>query len=157
MSVVLARIDDRLIHGQVCTFWVTNRGANRIIIQDTGTANDPLMSKICKQLAPRGTVVEVYTDEEAIPVLKAAFEDGDKAVWLCKFPQQVKMAVEGGVPLKELIVGGMGKRGTRWPLFKNVSADQAERDCFKELNDMGVKCLGQVLPTQKAIDLMSVI
>ena len=99
LSVVLARIDDRLIHGQVCTFWVTNRGANRIIIQDTGTANDPLMSKICKQLAPRGTVVEVYTDEEAIPVLKAAFEDGDKAVWLCKFPQQVKMAVEGGVPL----------------------------------------------------------
>lgn len=40
MSIVLARIDDRLIHGQVMTSWLNYTGANRIIIIDDETAND---------------------------------------------------------------------------------------------------------------------
>ena len=42
MSIVLARIDDRLIHGQVMTSWLNYTGANRIIIVDDETANDTI-------------------------------------------------------------------------------------------------------------------
>ena len=38
MAVVLARIDDRLIHGQVMTSWVNFTGANKIIVIDDVTA-----------------------------------------------------------------------------------------------------------------------
>ncbi len=40
MSIVLARIDDRLIHGQVMTSWLNYTGANKIIVIDDVTAND---------------------------------------------------------------------------------------------------------------------
>ena len=34
MSIVLARIDDRLIHGQVMTAWVSYAGGKEILIVD---------------------------------------------------------------------------------------------------------------------------
>ncbi|SES95330.1 PTS system sorbose subfamily IIB component [Enterococcus malodoratus] len=52
MSIVLARIDDRLIHGQVMTSWLNYTGANRIIIVDDETANDTFLKMIVTSVAP---------------------------------------------------------------------------------------------------------
>ena len=48
MSIVLARIDDRLIHGQVMTSWLNYTGANKIIVIDDVTANDSFLTMIIK-------------------------------------------------------------------------------------------------------------
>ena len=39
--ISLVRIDDRLIHGQVVTQWVSRVKANKIIVVDDGVAKDP--------------------------------------------------------------------------------------------------------------------
>ena len=39
-EIVLARIDDRLIHGQVMTAWLQFTGGNHIVIVDDATAGD---------------------------------------------------------------------------------------------------------------------
>ena len=41
MAIVLARIDNRLLHGVVATQWAPTSGCNRIMVIDDGTANDP--------------------------------------------------------------------------------------------------------------------
>ena len=48
MNIVLARIDDRLIHGQVMTAWVQYTGGNEIVIADDKVANDPFLSNLVK-------------------------------------------------------------------------------------------------------------
>ena len=45
-NIVLARIDDRLIHGQVMTAWVQYTGGNEIVIADDKVANDPFLSAV---------------------------------------------------------------------------------------------------------------
>ena len=42
-NLVLTRIDDRLIHGQVMTAWIKNKKADQVVIVDDGTANDEYM------------------------------------------------------------------------------------------------------------------
>ena len=39
-NLVLTRIDDRLIHGQVMTAWIKNKHADQVVIVDDGTAAD---------------------------------------------------------------------------------------------------------------------
>ena len=59
-NVVLARVDDRLIHGEVVTAWTPTFKANKIIIIDDEVAKDTFNVRVVKALAPAGTKVIVY-------------------------------------------------------------------------------------------------
>lgn len=64
-KIVNVRIDGRLIHGQVCTQWVHQVGAKKIIIIDDIIAKDAFLSQVCIMAAPNGTTLEVVSCEEA--------------------------------------------------------------------------------------------
>ena len=55
-NVVLARVDDRLIHGEVVTAWTPTMRANRIIIVDDDVAKDEFNVRVVKALAPNGNL-----------------------------------------------------------------------------------------------------
>ncbi len=73
-EVVLTRIDDRLIHGQVITAWVRVTKANRILIVDNDVAADPFLTKVLKMASPPGMEVKILDVYNAIEYLK---EDND--------------------------------------------------------------------------------
>ena len=81
MSIVLARIDDRLIHGQVMTSWLNYTGANKIIVIDDVTANDSFLTMIIKTLVPANIVTQVTTVADSAAVI-AGLQDHDKAIIL---------------------------------------------------------------------------
>ena len=49
-GIVLVRIDDRLIHGQVMTSWLNYASANKIMIIDDEVANDAFMKSVLKNM-----------------------------------------------------------------------------------------------------------
>lgn len=52
MNITLARIDDRLIHGQVTTVWSKVANAQRIIICNDEVYNDEVRRTLLRQAAP---------------------------------------------------------------------------------------------------------
>ena len=64
-KIVNVRIDGRLIHGQVCTQWIHQVGAKRIIIIDDIIAKDAFLSQVCVMAAPNGTTLEVISCDDA--------------------------------------------------------------------------------------------
>ena len=52
-KIVLARIDERLIHGQVMTQWVRSRHFNTIEIVDDKTASDAFLKQVCLMAVPK--------------------------------------------------------------------------------------------------------
>ena len=62
-NVVLARVDDRLIHGEVVTAWTPTMRGNRIMIVDDEVVQDAFNVRVVKALAPAGTQVIVYSVE----------------------------------------------------------------------------------------------
>ncbi len=52
MKIGLARIDDRLIHGQVATRWTKETNVNRIIVVSDEVAADKMRKTLLTQVAP---------------------------------------------------------------------------------------------------------
>lgn len=68
MNITLARIDDRLIHGQVTTVWSKVANAQRIIICNDEVYNDEVRRTLLRQAAPPGMKVNVVNIEKAVAV-----------------------------------------------------------------------------------------
>ena len=51
-NIVLIRVDDRLVHGQVMTSWCKATNANKIMVVDDGVAAEPLMKTVLKGVVP---------------------------------------------------------------------------------------------------------
>ena len=64
MSIVHARIDYRLIHGQVITKWLKRSNADKIIVIDDELYNDPFLAEVYKMAAPSGIEVIMTSIEE---------------------------------------------------------------------------------------------
>lgn len=152
VNIVLMRIDDRLIHGQVITAWSKITSANRIVVVDEEVASDPFMVKVLKIAAPSTVKVSVYGIDEAIEYLKGE-DKGDRVIVLVKSPDTVLKLVEKGLPIKELNLGGMGALPGRKSFYKNISVSEEEKSVFKKLINHGVNVFIQIVPDAKKMDI----
>ncbi len=156
-NIVLCRIDDRLIHGQVVTSWVKQTNGNRIIIVDDPLTKDPFMQKILKAAAPPNISVEVLTVDAAAEVLKDSPADGEKIIILVKVPGILESLIEKGVVFEKIILGGMGAKAGRTKFNKNVSANPEEVATMKRIIEKGTAIYFQLVPTEKAADIQKLL
>ncbi|MDR2465465.1 MAG: mannose/fructose/sorbose PTS transporter subunit IIA, partial [Streptococcaceae bacterium] len=54
LEIAVARIDSRLLHGQVATAWTPASKANRIIVVSDAVSKDELRKSLIKEAAPTG-------------------------------------------------------------------------------------------------------
>lgn len=158
MSVVLYRIDDRLIHGQIMTAWSKSTKTNRIFIIDNNVAQDPFMQKVLTMAAPRDIKVEIHTLESGLLALKNQENNtDDKILVLVKTPQVIEFLVTNGLPIKFLNVGGMGAGPNRKSIYKNISASKEEIESFKKIHDMGVEIEFRIVPDDKSVLISKIL
>ena len=156
-NIVLCRIDDRLIHGQVVTSWVKQTNANRIVIVDNPLKKDAFMQKILKAAAPSNIKVDVLDEEEGVNFLKEDSPEGEKVIILVKVPEILEVLIDGGVELEKIILGGMGSKAGRKKFNKNVSASQEEVETMKRIIKKGSSIYFQLVPTEKATDVQKLL
>ena len=70
MSLVLVRVDDRLIHGQVVGGWLPVVQAERIVVVSDLAAADPLQTGMMRLAVPEGVSVDVLSVDAAAVQLK---------------------------------------------------------------------------------------
>ena len=154
-KITLARIDDRLIHGQVMTSWLQYTGAKHILIIDDPTANDEFTKTIIGMAVPNGISLNVFTIAEATSyLLDNDFED---LILLVKTPITFLQLLERGIAIKEIVVGGMGANADRKTFYKNISASSAEKASLKKLIDTGATVTIQIIAEDKAIDVAKLL
>lgn len=136
---VLARIDSRLLHGQVATAWTKTVQPTRIIVVSDAVAKDELRKKLIQQAAPPGVKAHVVPINHMI---KLAMDDkhfgGQRALLLFENPQDVLRAVEGGVPLKTINVGSMAHSTGKVQPNKVLAFNQEDIDTFNKLKELGL-------------------
>ncbi|WP_440895660.1 mannose/fructose/sorbose PTS transporter subunit IIA [Amphibacillus sp. Q70] len=137
---VLARIDSRLLHGQVATAWVRNTSPTRIIIVSDTVAKDELRKKLIQQAAPSGIKAHTVPIQKMIELAKDDQHfGGQRALLLFENPQDALRVVEGGVPLDTINVGSMSHSIGKVQPNKVLAFDQNDIDTFKRLGEIGVK------------------
>ena len=56
-NIVLSRIDERLIHGQVGVQWVGFAGANLVLVANDEVAEDPVQQNLMEMVLAEGIAV----------------------------------------------------------------------------------------------------
>lgn len=137
---VLARIDSRLLHGQVATAWTKATQPTRIIVVSDVVAKDDLRKKLIQQAAPPGVKAHVVPIQKMIELAKDDQHfGGQRALLLFENPQDALRAVEGGVPLDTINVGSMAHSPGKVQPNKVLAFSQADIDTFGKLKELGLK------------------
>ncbi|MDD3185658.1 MAG: PTS sugar transporter subunit IIB [Anaerostipes sp.] len=154
-NLLLTRVDDRLIHGQVMTAWMKLLPAKEIVIVDDKVAKDDFMISVLEMAAPKGVKVKVFSSEKAIEYLKGGLSQ--PSIMLAKTPLTYKAIVDGGISLEKINLGGMGINETRKTLLKNIAASEEERESLKEFLAKGIEVEIQVIPNDKVVKVADLL
>ena len=139
IKIVLARVDSRLLHGQVATAWTKSVNPSRIIVVSDAVAKDDLRKKLIEQAAPPGVKANVIPVEKMIEVSKDPRFGNTKALLLFENPEDVLRVVEGGVDIQEVNVGSMAHSVGKVVVSKVLSMGTEDVETFEELKSRGIK------------------
>lgn len=157
LKINLARIDTRLLHGQVATGWTPASKADRIIVASDAVAQDELRKELIKQAAPNGVRANVVPIKKLIEVAKDPRFGNTHALILFETPQEALEAIEGGVPIKELNVGSMAHSTGKTMVNNVLSMDKDDVATFEKLRDLGVTFDVRKVPNDSKKDLFDLI
>lgn len=148
-NILLTRIDNRLVHGQVGVTWVKSIGANLIVVVDDEVAKDPIQQQLMKMTAEiAGVGIRFFTVEHTINVIYKA-SPSQKIFIVCKTPEVVRKLLDGGVPIKEVNVGNMHFSPGKKQLSKKVYVDEKDLDDLYYIKSKGVELYIQDVPDDK--------
>lgn len=139
LVVGLARIDDRLIHGQVATRWTKESQVKRIVVVNDDVAKDQVRSTMLKSVAPPGVTAHVVGVEKMIRVWNNPEYAGERMMLLFTNPTDVLTLLEAGVKMPSINIGGMAYREGKKMITSAVSVDDKDIAAFEAINDMGVE------------------
>ena len=158
MKYVLARIDSRLLHGQVATAWSKSVVPTRIIVVSDNVAKDDLRKQLIMQAAPVGVHAHVIPIDQMIKIAKDDKHfGGERALLLFETPQDVKRAIDGGVPLKTINVGSMAHSVGKVQPNKVLAFGQDDIDTFKAMEKEGIKFDVRKVPTDSEDNLDNIM
>ncbi|MEY8446576.1 mannose/fructose/sorbose PTS transporter subunit IIB [Enterococcus ratti] len=157
MEIRLARIDDRLIHGQVATVWSKLTGVERIIVISDRVAEDKLRKFLLKEAAPPGITANVIAVKKMVQIYQSSLLAKEKVMLLFTNPQDVEAIVRSGISLNSLNIGGMSFSEGKTMITNFVSVDQRDIDSFHYLDQQGVELEIRKVPADRKILLMELL
>ena len=139
LEIGLARIDDRLIHGQVATRWTKESRVSRIVVVNDDVAKDSVRSTMLKSVAPPGVSAHVVNVEKMIRVYNNPEYAGERMMLLFTNPTDVVRLMEAGVEFKSINVGGMAYKDGKKMITSAVAVDDKDIEAFKALDAKNIE------------------
>lgn len=154
--ISFCRIDDRLIHGQVVTTWANAYKIEQIIVLNDEVANDNIQKNILRMAAPSGIKVQAFEIEKFGEILtKTKITRNTMLLFVDSI--DVLRAINAGIEIKKLNIGGMRMEDGRTRLTKAVSVTPEEKQAFKDIIEKGIQVNIQMVPKDELINLEEVI
>lgn len=148
-GIVNFRLDERLIHGQVATFWTRTLQADRIIIADDNVLKDEIGMSALKAAVPAGVHLSVLTVENAAKRLNAGIYSGQRVFLIVNKTKSIVRLLDGGLKVKEVNIGNMGEKEGRKQIKKSVYCTPEEIADIEAAEKKGVQVFAQMVPNDE--------
>ena len=152
MAITLARVDDRVIHGQTMTRWVAKKPVDSIIVISDKVAADDLRKKVLKAAAANRKL-GIYNVEQGVKALEKVHAS-DKNFYIISdsttgFADIVRAGGSFGPMLN---VGNLnGARPNTKPMGNAVCLNDDDVAACDYLEENGVKVEFQLIPDDKPV------
>jgi mannose/fructose/N-acetylgalactosamine-specific phosphotransferase system component IIB len=157
MPVKLARIDDRLIHGQVVLGWVPHVRPDRIVVANDRVATSEWERRFYASCVPPDIRTSFFSTEEAARRLQSELFLHEDLLVLFESGRDVLALVKAGVALNDVNVGGLHYRENSVELLPFVFLSEDERSFLRELVKRGVTLSAQDIPSNPARVINSLV
>lgn len=151
-NILLTRIDNRLIHGQVATQWNSTLGANLILVANDDVAGNKMRQNLMNMAAPTGVATRFFSLQKTIDVIHKA-SPKQHIFLVAENPSDVLTLVKGGVPIRKVNIGNMHMSEGKRQVATSVAVDDGDVAAFKELQDLGVELEIRRVPSTPAEDI----
>jgi mannose/fructose/N-acetylgalactosamine-specific phosphotransferase system component IIB len=146
MEVVLARIDDRLIHGQVTVGWSMKLHPDTILLADNAIAADSWQCRVYASSVPPDIKVSILSIARAAAFLAEPPAEAERVLLLTGGPAEMAELVRIGAPVGEVNVGGLHFSAGKKEMLPFVYVDNQDLRAFDRLLGMGVELSAQQVP-----------
>jgi len=156
--IILYRVDDRLVHGQVVEGWVPHLQAEELAVVSDELAGDEMRRAIMRFATPEGVDLKILTVAEAQAYLPEADKAPRKVLLLLPGLAEALALAKNGLKIPSLNIGGMHySAGKNHSIGKAIFLSDEDCSSLKALSDSGIKIEGRGVPTDSPLDLMAAI
>ncbi|QBY44543.1 PTS N-acetylgalactosamine transporter subunit IIB [Arsenophonus nasoniae] len=155
-NILMTRIDNRLIHGQVGITWTNSLGANLVVVANDEAANDPVQQSLMDMVVSDGVQTRYFTLQKTIDIIHKAAQR-QKIFIVCKTPQDVLTLVKGEVPINFVNIGNMHFCEGKKQIHKTVSVDHSDIEAFRQLSQLGIPCEIRRVPDETGENITNLL
>lgn len=156
MSLLLYRIDDRLIHGQVVVGWGQPLGIDFIVLVDDAVASSDWEQELYRMGVPPGMDVYFHTIIDAGGKLQEYRGDRRRGILLTGDIETMCHLVESG-GIAAVNLGGIHHRTGRVQRLRYVFLSAEEAAQLRALADRGVVVTAQDVPGARPVPLQELV
>jgi len=149
MSIVLARIDSRLVHGQVLEAWVPYVNADCIVVANDEVAAASFQCMVMQAAIPSSIKLIIGTLEEAASILSSADLLKKRVLLLFTSSEDALKARELGVSYAKLNLGNMHSSAGKDRYTCTIALDQHDIEKLQKVEDQGVTIVSQCVPADR--------
>ena len=149
MSIVLARIDSRLVHGQVLEAWVPYVNADCIVVANNAVAGESFQRMVMQAAVPSSIKLIIGTLEETASILSSAELLRKRVLLLFANSDDALKVRQLGVEFVKLNLGNMHSSAGKDRYTCTIALDQKDIDILLKVEAQGVKIVSQCVPADR--------
>ncbi len=151
MAIVLTRIDNRLIHGQVLESWVPSVNANCIVVANDKIAGSAMQKLLMEASVPKGIRVFIGTLAEVPDILGAEDLENARVILLFATSSDALAAHRNGVRYTTLNLGNMHAGAGKVKCSCTIALDGEDVENLNALEEVGVRIVSQCVPSDREV------
>ena len=157
MPIILVRIDDRLVHGQIVQGWLKSIDVNKIVVASDAVADDNMQQILMSMAVPSNVELEIKNVKDTTEAINCGKYDSAKVMVLVASPKDVLYMIENGADIKTVNVGGMHFIHGKRQILCNLSVDDNDVKDLYAIYTKGIEIEGRVLPSDERTNIIPLI
>ena len=149
----LARLDERLVHGQIINNWCTSEDITEIIVINKEVANNEMRKTIIEMSVPEGINILFYDVSQALEIYEEECKF-ERLMLVFGNPFEILEFIEKGGKLTDLNIGGMSFRKDRKKLSTAVYVSSEELEILKKIAAKNIRLEIRLLPTDRSTNFL---
>ncbi len=156
MPIVLVRVDDRLVHGQILEGWLPSTRAEELLIANDALAQDELQKMIMESAIPYSVSLIVDSVEKIASILLDDRFSERRRMVIVDSPIDALRLIKAGVDFELLNLGNLAEPEYKACLSRTISVGEECLMALQEILEEGIKINIQSVPFEKAVELNSI-
>lgn len=150
MPIIFARVDDRLIHGQIVQAWLPELNVDEVLIPFSKGNEARLNRGLLRLSLPYEYELTILDSPAAA---RRANESNRRIFLLMGSLKEAADLIKDGLQIKSLNIGGMHFKDGAQKLAENVFLDNEDKRFLKLIRDLGIRIETRAVPNSPSLSV----